>query len=140
MKRVLILLLIIPILLFTGCNKNKNIEYDLRTDRNYNKEKYMEDSKIENEVKKNLDSLSNDEVKNINYEELFKDIESLNNNKNVVYATIVNDNNISNKYEGNGYYIKLMPGGEVIEYVFYTKVNDKKIYTYTKHYPMTKAN
>lgn len=135
MKKIFIILLLIPILVFSGCSKEKKEKEIQNNERIYNSKTYIKDKEIEEEIKKNLDNLSDDEVKEINYDELFKDIEELNNNNKLIYAKKT-DNKAQAKYEGNGYYVIEYLGGEIKEYIFYSTKNNK-IYNYKKIYPMT---
>ena len=114
MKKIITILLLLVVL--TGCNNN-----------GYTNKKYIENKELENEIKNNLDKLDKKDLKDINYEELFKDIESINSKQTPIYAK----EKETNKYNGKGYYIKEFQGGEVIEYTFYTST-DKEIYNYKK--------
>ena len=74
----------------------------------------------------------------INKTKLEEDKISIQNTGTVVNAKRVtnNQNSAEVKYEGEGYYVMEYSGGEIVSFVIYDN-NDKEIWSYDKHYPMT---
>jgi len=102
-------------------------------------ETYIQDKELENEVKHNIKKLSKKARENINYQELFEDIDAVNNRNTPIYALPAEnkDNQYEMRWDGEGYYCKTLSGGEVVTYVFYSEVGDKRIYTIDRYYQMS---
>ena len=126
MKKIFLLGLVVIVCLFTvtGCVKGKptvDEKTDIPTD-------------IPKEVSKSLEKVPSKERRNINYDELNEDIKSLKNNKSLKHAK---NNSKKGIYDGNGYYVKVIWGGEVADYVFYTYDSDTELYAVQVVYPLT---
>lgn len=87
----------------------------------------------------NIKKLSKKVRENINYQELFEDIDAVNNRNTPIYALPAEnkDNQYEMRWDGEGYYCKTLSGGEVVTYVFYSEVGDKRIYTIDRYYQMS---
>ena len=102
-------------------------------------ENYIQDTELENEVKQNVKKLSKKARENMNYKELLEDIEAVDNRSLPINALPAekNDNEYEMRYDGEGYYCKTKSGGEVVTYVFYSEIGDKKIYSVDWFYKMS---
>lgn len=116
---VIIIIIIISLFIMTGCNLSK--KNDIPTD-------------LPKDVIKSLKKLPSSERRNINYVELNEDIKSLKNDKSLKYAK---NNSKKEIYNGNGYYVKVIWGGEEADYFFYSYGSNTKFYVVQVLYPMT---
>ena len=71
----------------------------------------------------------------LNYKELNEDIKSIKKGEGIKHATLVEtDTEVKPYYEGEGYVIQKLYGGECIDYVIYH--NGKTIWEYTQIIPL----
>ena len=120
--------LLLGILPLSGCGNDEIFE-----------ENVIQDTALENEVRQNVRKLSKKARENINYKELLEDVESVNNEELPIHAALAEreEGEYESRYDGKGYYCKTMSGGEVVTYVFYSTVGDKKIYSKDWFYHMS---
>ncbi len=124
----LVFLAILGLMEFSACGNDESYP-----------ENVIQDQQLENEVKSSVKKLSKKSRDNLNYEELLKDIDAVNNYKSPIYAlpSENEDNQYEVRFNGEGYYCKTLSGGEVVTYVFYSEIGDKRIYSIDQFYKMS---
>lgn len=109
------------------------------TDNEIYEEYVIQDRELEDEVRQNIKTLSEKARESLNYKELLEDIEAVNRCELPIYAVLAEkeQGEYESRYDGEGYYCKTLSGGEVVTYVFYSEIGDKKIYSVDWFYRMS---